>query len=427
MSVLSDAELVLGLSRHLGAYAMAPERAALGNLEFAGQIFEMAFRLRGSTTSPAARVRAIGLDASLHPRMLRDVLSTMEVLGWISMNQDEAGLLTSVNERIPAIPTLISEGARVLDLVATQSVERAALHLLRATSMQPLLVEQALGGATEAAAGDEEAATAALRHLTGVRLVRRVTADDNREVIYNPNVWTQGDQIANAALKTADAKATTEVGALLEEVAASPGIPEALVKSTEHRWVAFAVTQGLVQRSVIQTSEGKEQGFLFTPHLARDPFGAAGGDASGQVRQLVGSMVYAATFAQYKLREPATFLRSLINRGVAGDVTSIGTDYPMLERAGIVRVVPGSQSNKFSLELLQGEIAEEALSLLTARDRETGVPAASAVLSGQRGYVHVERERARLALTADTDEIEQARLLAALREVTTRRAMGGTR
>lgn len=99
----------------------------------------------------------------------------------------------------------------------------------------------------------------------------------------------------------------------------------------------------------------------------------------------------------------------------------------MLERAGIVRVVPGSQSNRFRLELLQAEIAEEALSLLTARDPETGAPGASAVLSGQRGYVHIERERARLALTADTDEIEQARLLAALREVSTRRAMGRTR
>ncbi|WFR68019.1 hypothetical protein P9139_06615 [Curtobacterium flaccumfaciens] len=97
----------------------------------------------------------------------------------------------------------------------------------------------------------------------------------------------------------------------------------------------------------------------------------------------------------------------------------------MLERAGIVRVVAGSTASKYRLELLQAEVAEEALALLTSRDSGSGAPAAAAVLSGQRGYVHVESERARLALTADTDEIEQARLLAALREVSTRRAMGG--
>ena len=36
MAVLTEAELVLGLSRHLSAYARGPERAALGELEFAG-------------------------------------------------------------------------------------------------------------------------------------------------------------------------------------------------------------------------------------------------------------------------------------------------------------------------------------------------------------------------------------------------------
>lgn len=428
MNVLSDAELTLGLSRHLSAYAMAPERAALGNLEFAGQFFEMAFRLRGSTTSPASRVSAIGLDASLTPRTLKDVLATMETLGWVKVNRDPNGVPLSVNESIPAIPALISAGPRVLDMVAAEPVERAGLHLLRATTMQPLLTDEALEGGTAAAGGDQqaaEAAEAALRHLTGVRLIRRVTAADGREVLYNPNVWTQGDQIADTALRAADAKATGEVGALLEEIAANPGMPEAHVTSTSAQWVAFAVTQGLVQRSVIQTSEGREQGFLFTPHLARDPFGTTSGDASGQVRQLVGSMVYAATFAQFRLHSPDVFLRRLIDRGVAGDVSSIGTDYPMLERAGIVRVVPGSTTNKFRLELLQAEVAEEALTLLTARDPQTGAPAEASVLSGQRGYVHVERERARLALTADTDEIEQARLLAALRDVSTRRAMGG--
>lgn len=428
MNVLSDAELTLGLSRHLSAYAMTPARAALGNLEFAGQFFEMAFRLRGSTTSPAARVSAIGLDASLPPRTLKEVLAAMETLNWIKVNRDTDGNPLSVNESIPAIPALIASGTQVLDMVATEAVERAALHLLRATTMQPLLTEEALGGATAATGSDQQAAEAGLRHLVSVSLIRKVTAADGREVLYNPNVWTQGDQIAESALKAADAKATSEVGALLEEIAANPGMPEAHVKSTSAQWVGFAVAQGLVQRSVIQTSQGQEQGFLFTPHLARDPFGATGGDASGQVRQLVGSMVYAATFAQYKLRSPDVFLRSLISRGVAGDVSSIGTDYPMLERAGIVRVVQGSTANRYRLELLQAEVAEEALTLLTARNPQTGAPAEASVLSGQRGYVHVERERARLALTADTDEIEQARLLAALRDVSTRRAMvGGSR
>ena len=91
------------------------------------------------------------------------------------------------------------------------------------------------------------------------------------------------------------------------------------MKIENDRVVRFHYTVSEQGQEPLETSEGREQGFLFTPHLARDPFGTTSGDASGQVRQLVGSMVYAATFAQYKLHSPDVFLRRLIDRGVAGD------------------------------------------------------------------------------------------------------------
>jgi len=427
VAILTDAELVLGLSRHLAAYQMGPERAALEQLEFAGWVFDVSFRLRGSTTSSAHRVQAIGLEVGLGPRSLKDVVSTMEALDWLSVVRDQEGRPLSVAESIPPPGDLVDTAPRLLNVLMVGAVEFAALALLRATTLQPLLVDDALHMAATATGvnGSAESATAALRHLTYTGLVRCVTVDDGRKVLYNPNIWTQGDSIAQAALKAADARATAEVTALLQELAANPGLPELHVKSTEGKWVSFAISQGLVQRSVIQTSDGTERGFLFTPHLGRDPFGGTAGDASGQVRQLVGSMIYAATFAKYKLNAPDVFLQALINRGIAGNVSSIGTDYPMLEKAGIVRVVEGSRVGRFRLELLQPQVAEDALKLLTVREESSGDQADVAALRAQRSYIHVERERARLALTTDVDEVEQARLLAALREIPVNRMMGG--
>jgi hypothetical protein len=135
-------------------------------------------------------------------------------------------------------------------------------------------------------------------------------------------------------LRIEDSRAQKEVGALMEEVAARPGLPQAHAKSTSREWVDFAVSQGLVQRTVVETSRKEEQAFLFTPHLARDPFGATSGDPSGHLRQLVGSMIYAATFATHKLYSPARFVQVLVNSGEAGDASDIGTDYTMLETAG---------------------------------------------------------------------------------------------
>jgi hypothetical protein len=406
---------------------MGPERAALGELEFAGWVFDMAFRLRGSTTNTAERVQAIALEVGLSARSLKDVIATMESLGWVSVVRDESGRPQTVSESIPPRGDLIGWASRLFDVLLVGPAERAALALLRATTHQPLLIGDALQIAATAngVGGNDAAAADALRHLTHLGLVRRVVADDGREVLYNPNVWIQGDSIAKAALKAADARATGEVTALLEELAGSPGLPEEHVTSTEPKWISFAISQGLIQRAVIQTSDGHERGFLFTPHLGRDPFGGNSTDTSGQVRQLVGSMIYATTYAKYKLDYPEAFLRKLINNGVAGNASSIGTDYPMLEKAGVITVVPGYPEGRYRLELLQPDVAEDALDLLNVRTSAEVGDADAAALRAQRSYIHVEQERARLALTADVDELEQMRLLSALREVPINRMIGG--
>lgn len=427
MAILTDTELVLGLSRHLAAYQSGPEKAALEQLEFAGWVFDMSFRLRGSTTNSLKRVGAIGLDIGLGGRSLKDVLETLEVLGWIEIQRDNKRNAVAVVETIPPATHLVAASQQVLQILMVSASDRAALALLRATSIQPLLRDDALQAASAAdgVAEDPQAAEDAVRYLKYTDLLREVRADDGRVVLYNPKIWTQGDGIVQAALKAADAHGTREVGALLEELASAPGMPESEVTSTEKRWINFAVSQGLVQRSVIQTSEGNERGFLFTPHLGRDPFGGTAGDASGQVRQLVGSMIYAATFAAYRLYDPARFVRSLIDRGVAGNASSIGTDYPMLEKAGIVKVIEGEGVNRFQLELLQTEVAEDAYTLLSSREAAEGSQQQTAtVLQGQRSYVHTDRERAKLALTTERDHAEESRLIAALREVPIRRSMG---
>ena len=216
------------------------------------------------------------------------------------------------------------------------------------------------------------------------------------------------------------------MGALLEELIAAPGMPEIQVTSTEQKWVDFAVSQGLVQRAVVQTSEDDERRFLFPPHLGRDPFGVQPGDVSGHVRQLVGSMIYTATFPRYKLRDPSQFVSALIRDGEAGDASPIGTDYPMLETGGIVRVVPGSREGRFKFELLQADVAEKALEILRSRGRESGSPGiASANLHTQRSYTHVETERAQVAIEAPIDDEDTAILVASLRQSITARGIRG--
>jgi hypothetical protein len=421
--MLDDAELLLGVSRHLSTYALSSAHAAMESLIFAGQVYELAWRLRGSPLSSAARIEAIAQEAKIGRRqLLREVLPALEQVSWVECHRDGATLL-SVDAFVPPAEDLIAAVGTMLDLVMATPVQRAALALLRATSLQPLEESSALHAAAEF--GDQAAAEA-LRHLVSIQLVRRVRGEDGRTVVFNPNIWAAGNaELASAALRAEDAGANEHVGALMEEVSLSPGIPEAHVTSTDKQWIDFAVGMGLVQRSVVQTSGGDEQRFLFSPHLGRDPFGTAADDPSGHVRQMVGSMIYAATFASWKLHSPGAFLYSLIRDGIAGNVPEIGQDYPMLETAGVIQVVPGSQSGRYRMKLLQANVAEAALNILDSRGQtRTASMEAGTALGDQRSYGHLEQERARLAQQAVESDADTRRLIDALRDTTARRTFG---
>jgi hypothetical protein len=121
--LLGQKDEVLGLSRHLAAYQMGPERAALEQLEFAGWVFDVSFRLRGSTTSSAHRVQAIGLEVGLGPRSLKDVVSTMEALDWLSVVRDQEGRPLSVAESIPPPGDLVDTAPRLLNVLMVGAVE----------------------------------------------------------------------------------------------------------------------------------------------------------------------------------------------------------------------------------------------------------------------------------------------------------------
>jgi hypothetical protein len=419
--VITDGQLILGLSRHLSAYSISPVHARLESLQFAGQVYEMAWRLRHAQLSSAVRVQAIGIEAKIGPRVLdTQILPTLEQLGWVRCDRYDNGSLYSVAAFIPPDIELLDSVNRLLDLVMATSVARAALVLLEATSVQPLEREAAL---QYAAAYGDEAAEEALRCLINIHLVREVVVDDGRKVVFNPNIWVGDEQVARAALKAEDARVSAKVGALLEEVIAFPGLPEEHVTSTEPRWVDFTVSVGLVERSVVQTRNGDEKKFLFSPHLKRDVFGVASNDPSGHVRQLVGSMIYASTFASWKLRSPGAFLHCLIRDGEAGGHERIAEDYPMLETAGTIEVVGSGRYAR--MRLLQADVAEAALEIIDSRGQNREVNETVAAIGEQQAYTHIERERGQLASQVNLDGVDAKQLIAALRDTTARRGFHG--
>jgi hypothetical protein len=418
--LLSTAEALLGLSRHLSAYTGQP-RADLGELEFAGQILELAVRLQGSGVSQIERVAALGLDAGFSKRLVtNDLLPTMELLGLVDLERNASQQVQLVSERVPPLEDLFTEADRVLAVCTPDQLQMAALHLLNETVRMPITLDQAMSACEGIAT--EEAAHRAIEDLHALRLCARQISDDGVVVLFNPNVWVADREYITAALLAEDGKVKAALSGLLEEVTRSAGMPEEYVESCDKKWIDFAVSQGLVLRSLVRTASGQEKSFLFTPHMGKSAFAdAVSADPSGHVRQLIGSMVFANRFASNQLWSPVAFLRRLINEGEAGDASNIATDYSMLETAGIVRVEPAQSYSKFVL--LQPDVASEAIlhlnSSVTGNSRSGG-------LREQRSYRYPEIERAVIGQATPLDPSPRARasLIAALRQEAGRRRYG---
>lgn len=413
--VISDAEILLGLSRHLGIYEISPAHAALEDLQLAGQIYEISWRLKGSGRAKKARVDALIQSAGiLRRRAWSDILPVMGQLDWVEIGTSDNGTPEFISEFIPPSQELVDSSGRILDLLMVDGVQRCSLVVIRATSRRPLTIDELRSEASDDPNLDE-----ALRHLESLQLVKRVEHEVDRPVFFNPNVWVDEKEAVGAALRVSDSRAGREISALMEEISEAPGLPAASVTSTEPRWVSLAVAVGLIQRSVIQTADGREQAFLFSPLISRGPFGNSFQDPSGNTKQLVGSMMFATTFAQYKLYDPVKFLDSMIDRGEAGNVSNIRTDYPMLETAGIVTVAPGTGAGRYKLVLQQPDVATDARDLLAAHMQGSAVDLGSAdSLGSQRRYDHVESQRARLAKRTAPDEQSFSAIVAALRDTT---------
>ena len=411
--MLSMAEILVGLRRHLNTFQTGPERLKLSQLELAGKILEMAIRLRGSVVSSFRRVSAIGLDIGSNRRELQDVLAILETLKLIECHRTDDGEIKSVSEVIPPLSELLIMADSILNIVDPEPDEFAVMTILDATTRMPLTQSTAIEIGTDASS--EESANSAIDLLVHLHLLDKVVDEDGVVTVFNPNIWASNADYSKVALKTEDSKLRERLEGLIEEVNSNTGLPQKFVQSAEPKWVNFAVSQGLIQRCIVETSHEDKIALLFTPHMGKDAFDQSlRDDPSGHVKLIISSMVYAREFASSRLYSPVAFLNRLIREGEAGDASAISSDYIMLEKAGVVRVRPATKYSK--LELLQSDVAEQAVQHLTDTIRSISFNLRG--IGNQSKYMYPETERAKIKIAVDPKSNSKAvrRLVAALRE-----------
>jgi hypothetical protein len=397
-------------------------RAELEHLFFGGNAMDFATRLHehgevtGAQALEYAKVVGFGTDD-----LCRRVLPPLKAVGIVDYSF-EGDQLLAVEEFVGVRGTVLDQTYALFDSLNPSGVERSTLHSILLGSWAPLAKSTHLQALSRRGFKDQEAEKGLTLSLAcGVN--QSLHSDELREdVIFGPNVW--GSSLVEAAgfLRSLPAAEQEVLLGVAEEIASKPGIALANLGVRDPGILRAAQKVGLVQTATVRSSAGSHssQTYAFGPLIEVADDTLVTTEALHGRKQLVAHMLFAhekAISSRGRVFSPVLLMRALIRNGEVGPATNIGTDYHLLEAAGIVEV-DESRGDRPYLRLVKHEIAQGALEWLESSfgEQDQASLATLGQLKPPRVFQSPEMERAQLPREAAAHEVTKAAVMALRRE-----------
>lgn len=197
----------------------------------------------------------------------------------------------------------------------------------------------------------------------------------NESIISNEYIWgVNHDKIA-LAVSGIDLGKRQSLKDIIEIIQNSQGYPIEKLPSIDKDLLVLAQKTGMINPTTIISSRGIRKEFGFTPNILNDT--GFNDDILDDVKLLLASIRFGENYTSYStIQEPVRFLESLIKYGDIGPHSANASDYTLLEKKGIVKVVKKTKENWYTgaiktgycLELVKKDVAEEALKIIKSPD-----------------------------------------------------------
>lgn len=250
----------------------------------------------------------------------------------------------------------------------------------------------------------------------------------SQPVVYSPLVW--GDHIGKAgkALANMPAVQREAVLHLIDRVRKYQGLPEASARAEAEALgfagaVDLAVGVGLLDRTEITTKDGVRNPFLTTPHLYGEIAVEHGRDVCDRVRLFLDSIRHGQHYGRWhtgKIDNPVRLLTRLLTSGEIGPCTAIGSDYILVERAGVVNVQESDHKpGQFVMRLVQEDTVALIRDILDHEERPAnmGLVGGGSAGLGQDRFLSAEHGRAQVGELPGPMAEAATDLLRSLREM----------
>ncbi len=288
----------------------------------------------------------------------------------IELLRDMTGKITGIEEYIFDTSSTLEITGQLFEDLNPSDKEIIAIDTLEETKKVPYTQNEVVEMMVHKGFKEEDALIT-LDVANQFKLLRKVEKR-NDPIISNEYIWGSDNQRIALAISELNKIQKDSLGCTIEEIQKCQGIPYDKLTVQDKELFDLAKRIGMINPLVIVTNRNVCKEFEFTQ--STDSISASE-DIFDDVRLLLASMRFGENYTQYStINSIQSFLNAWIRNGDVGPHDANSTDYIMLEKKGIARVVYKTKkkwgnygtydATGYYLELIKIDVAKAALNCI---------------------------------------------------------------
>ncbi|KWX81009.1 hypothetical protein AMQ83_35165 [Paenibacillus riograndensis] len=356
----------------------------LGSLNLAGKVGRFLGAIRGNKdirdlNKLLVIANSVGISskAELVKLVLPEVAKASE--GRVELITNNLGEITGLLEFLYDQSMVLEVSGQVFENSYPSEVERIVVETMDETKKIPYLQDELIQTLTKMSYKERDISLS-LALQTQFRLIQILNKRKSQEaIISNEYVWGKDHKKVAMAVANLGLKEREEIKDIIDIFHKTQGFPLERLAPETLEFLNLAKKIGMITPMPIQSRRGFQKEFGFSANFLKPQ--DYKDDILDDVKLLLASIRFGENYTPHStIQDPKDFLSYLINNKDIGPHPANSTDYFLLEKRGIVRVVNKTKT-KYSryyedwvqrtgpcLELLREDVAIEALKVISSPD-----------------------------------------------------------
>ncbi|PDM38831.1 hypothetical protein CN643_17145 [Parageobacillus yumthangensis] len=294
------------------------------------------------------------------------ILPTLEKVSdkKIELKKDTIGNIVGLEEYIFGNNEVLDITGQLFEYLMPSNIERIAVESLDVTKRLPRLESELFQSLCKHGFREQDISLSCSLQEQ-FKLIQKLGHGNGKEPIFsNEYVWGPNHHKIAYAISNLELDKKQKMEEVIEAIQNKQGYPLDYLKNIDQDLLLLAKKTGIINPTTIVTNRGLQKDFGFSANLIQTSI--YDDDILDDVKLLLASIRFAEHYTDHStIYDPVKFLKALIDRDKVGPHSANGTDYILLEKRGIVQVIPSHIPNRYYLKLIRKDIGEQALKIIS--------------------------------------------------------------